>query len=129
MFARTGVSPMVPVHSMRVPRSWLVPSAGCPGICAEAVPAPSPMRAEVAATARAPVRSWVRMSFRFPWVVDRTPWIRPAAAAGCMRDRGIFLLGLRDAGHVEVRHPQRRGRGAGEVVVAPLAAEARHGRR
>ena len=37
--------------------------------------------------------------------------------------------GLRDARHVEVGDPQRRRRGAREVVVAPLPAEARHGRR
>ena len=35
---------------------------------------------------------------------------------------------LRHARHVEVGDPQRRRGGAGEVVVAPLAAEARHRR-
>ena len=39
------------------------------------------------------------------------------------------LLRRRHARHVEVRYPQRGRRGAGEVVVAPLAAEARHRRR
>ena len=39
------------------------------------------------------------------------------------------LLGRRHARHVEVRYPQRGRRSAREVVVAPLAAEARHRRR
>src|SRR6478735_7072692 len=59
----TGCLPSVPVQSNITPRSWVTPgvigSGRASRIWALAGAAPSPMRAEVAATARAPVMSWV----------------------------------------------------------------------
>src|SRR6478735_7136724 len=112
MFARTGVSPILPVHSMRVPRSWLVPSAIGSGVRAEAVSAPSPTRAEVATTARAPVRSWVRMSVSLSGGCGSNTLDTPGWSGRLHARPKNLLLSLGHAGHVEVGDPQRGRRGA-----------------
>ena len=61
--------------------------------------------------------------------VDEHTGYARAGRPGCTRRRRVCLLRLGHARHVEVGDPQRRRRRAGEVVVAPLAAEARHRRR
>src|SRR3954470_19279370 len=147
---------MVPVHSSTMPRwcsvvapgstRWETLVAGRAGDGGAGAPsagsaALTPIRAVAATAARLPV---VRVLERMVVVLlarcrvcERRGYAggagrvaRPAQTAGAVwTAHGRRSHGLGHARHVEVRDPQRRGGGAGEVVVAPLAAEAELGRR